>query len=162
MDLLRAEVCIQPPPRLSFSAGWTQPPAPSNIQTSTYTIRALKHLTVVFDVLGLKHPPGNPGGDGRSSDCAAPITKPFETSSDRSLWTNPNTLELWMLLTSLIFYPSETDKPMPTCDIQTFPAPFTCTPVLLPSVLPVKNKSQTVSLNVGQGDVFLWHTTSGA
>lgn len=51
-----------PTPRLSFSAGGAQPPAPSNTQTSTYTKGALKHLTVVFDFLGLKHPPGSPGG----------------------------------------------------------------------------------------------------
>lgn len=51
-----------PNPRLSFSAGGAQPSAPSNIQTSTYTKGALKHLTVVFDFLGLKHPPGSPGG----------------------------------------------------------------------------------------------------
>lgn len=64
VDLPRAEICIQPPPtpRLSFSAGGAQPSAPSNIQTSTYTKGALKHLTVVFDFLGLKHPPGSPGG----------------------------------------------------------------------------------------------------
>lgn len=68
-----------------------------------------------------------------------------------------------MLDGGLIFHPSGTDKPMSICNAWGFPPPLTCTLVLLESVLPVNNRSQTVSLNVGQGDVFLQrHATSGA
>lgn len=102
-------------------------------------------------------------GDYRPSHWTSLITKSFENSSNSNLWTKPNTLELRMLNVSLIFHPSGTDRPMPSCNTRSFPPPFTCTLVQSESVFSVKNRLQTASLNVGQGDVFLQrHATSGA
>lgn len=130
-------------------------PAPSNIQTPTYTTGA-KNTWLFYLTSWGWNIQAAARGDCRPLDCTAPITKSFETSSNRNLWTNP-TLEFRMLLASWSFTPRGQINPCQPVLYGLSPPPITCMPALLPSVCPVKNKSQTVSLNIGQGYVFLHH-----